>query len=283
MTNPLENQERLITRSSLIADFEQIGLRAGQVVIVHASMKALNGWIVGSAPTVIDALMAVLTPDGTLVMPTHSSDNTDPAGWRAPPVPEAWWDTIRVEMPLYRPDITPTRRMGIIAETFRRYPGVIRSSHPAFSMAAWGREAAVIMADHPLNNDIGPDSPIGKVYDRDGFVMLLGVGHGNNTSLHMAEILADWPDKKPDMSRSVMLIDGERQWVSYRADSINSDDFPALGAAYEAATNAVTIGMVAGATTRFMRQRPLIDFAVSWMTANRPASLQRTSPPTPSP
>lgn len=278
--SPYVETAPLFTTRTFIADFERIGLRAGQTIIMHSSMKALGGFVVGGPPAVIDALMHVLTPDGTLVMPAFSNNNTDPAPWKHPPVPEAWWEIIRAEWPPYRPELTPTRQMGIIVECFRTYLGVLRSSHPASSFVAWGKNAHYVIDDQPLDNYFGPNSPLDRVYELDGYVLLLGVGHANNTSLHRAEYLAEWPGKgPPEVTSSAILRDGKRARVTYSDISISDDDFPALGAAYEAETNAVTIDTIGKATVRFMRQRPLIDFAVKWMSANRSASLQTAEPP----
>lgn len=81
--------EPILTYDDLVTAFHACGLAAGQSVLVHSSMSKL-GWVVGGAVDVINALLDVLTPAGTLTMPTHSSDNTEPAHWQNPPVPEAW-------------------------------------------------------------------------------------------------------------------------------------------------------------------------------------------------
>ena len=256
---------RIMTTKTLVTDLARLGLCAGQTVLAHTSMKALDGYVVGDAPAVVDALMAVLTPAGTLIMPTHSSNNTDPVHWQIDPPAPAHWDLIRAEMPPYRPEITPTNRMGAINECFRNYPGVRRSAHPAFSFAAWGRQAEFITAGQALNNAVAEQGPIGRLYDLDGWVLLLGVGHGRNTSLHLADFRADYAPKTLEVNGSAMLVDGRRAWVTYRDDAIGADDFAELGAAYEAATGAVTVGQVGGATARFMRQRPLVDWAVGWL------------------
>jgi aminoglycoside 3-N-acetyltransferase len=78
----------------------------------------------------IQALMDVVTPEGTLVMPAFTGDNSDPADWSHPPVPEAWWPVIRAQTPAFDPAITPTHMMGRIAEAFRTWPRTIRSEHP---------------------------------------------------------------------------------------------------------------------------------------------------------
>jgi len=166
--SPDPTTPRIITTRSLIADFARVGLTAGQTLIVHTSMRALDGYVVGGPVAVVDALMDVLTPTGTLVMPTHSSDNTDPSSWQRPPMPSAHWETIRAEMPPYRLAITPTNRMGQINEAFRCYPGVRRSTHPAFSFAAWGEHARFVTTGQSLDNSVAERSPIGRIYDLEG-------------------------------------------------------------------------------------------------------------------
>lgn len=266
---------RLITEHTLIADFEALGLHAGQIVLMHSSLKALGGYVLGGASTVIDALLKILTPAGTLVMPAFTSDNSEPSYWQHPPVPPEWWDTIRAEWPPYRPAISVTRMMGAIVESFRMYPDVIRSAHPSASFIAWGAQANAIIADHALDFCVGERSPLARIYERDGNILLLGVGHGNNTSLHLAEYRSEWPGKDRLALQSSAILDaaGQRVRVSYRDIPIDDDDFPTLGMDYEQHGRAVTIGPIAGATARFMRQRPIVDFAVGWIAEHRQSDL----------
>ncbi len=82
------------TRSSLARDLRSLGIKAGDLVLVHSSLSSL-GWVAGGAPAVVLALRDVLGEGGTLVVPTQTGDNSDPKDWSRPPVPEAWWPLIR--------------------------------------------------------------------------------------------------------------------------------------------------------------------------------------------
>lgn len=263
-----------LTIESMADQLAALGLVAGQTVLVHSSMSKL-GWVVGGAEAVIRALLRVVTPSGTLMMPTHTTNNTDPAMWNNPPVPESWIPIIREHTPAYDPATTPSRYMGAIAELLRTWPGAIRSAHPVASFAALGPNADFLMADHRVEYDVGDGSPIGKLYELDGDVLLLGVGHGNNTSLHMAEFRADWPDKPWMTTGSAMLVNGERQWVAYDGLDIDGSDFEQLGAAYES-QHPIRRGKVGNAEVRFFKQRPIVDFAVEWMEYNRGTNKNKT-------
>jgi aminoglycoside 3-N-acetyltransferase len=255
-----------VTTASLVEDLGALGIDAGDRVVVHSSMSAL-GWVAGGPQAVVDAFRTVLTREGTLVMPTHTGQYTDPADWSNPPVPDDWIDTIRESMPPFRPAVTPSRGMGAIPECFRDYPDAVRSRHPVYSFAAWGSDADAIVADHGFDRPLGEGSPLADLYDLAADVLLLGVGHEVNTSLHLAEYRASL-SPETTTERAPVLDDGEPRVVEYEDIETSTDDFPDLGAAFERRVG-LEQGDVGAATAKLASQRALVDFAVDWLEANR--------------
>ena len=198
-------------------------------------------------------------------MPTHSGGLSDPASWVAPPMPLEWHGRIRAEMPAYDPAITPSRIMGAIPESFRTHPGVRRSAHPRQSCAARGPQAAFVADDHALDCAMGERSPLARLYDLDADVLLLGVGHDRNTSLHLAEYRASWPAKRHATFASLSRSTARARWLEVDDLDFDDSDFARLGEDFERDTGAVFVSNVGAATARLMRQRALVDYAADWM------------------
>jgi aminoglycoside 3-N-acetyltransferase len=263
--------EAPVTVESLAADLRRLALQAGAVVLVHSSLSQL-GWVCGGPSAVIIALREVLGGRGTIVMPAHSSDLSDPEGWEHPPVPQSWWEPIRRTMPAFDSQLTATRQMGAIAELFRLQPGVLRSYHPSDSFAAEGPEAAAITEGHSLAYGLGEESPLARIYERDGQVLLLGVGHANNTSLHLAEYRANFAGKKETVHKAPMIVDGERRWVEFADIDTNDEDFPRIGEEFARdGGGQVTQGPAGNGRALLMSQSELVDYAVGWMESYRTA------------
>lgn len=153
----------------LVEQLRGLGLPAAPVVVVHTAFKAV-GPVEGGPEGLIAALRAALGPEGTLVMPGMSDDDDHP----------------------FDPAVTTCRAMGVVADTFRRLPGVLRSDNPA-SFSAVGPLAPFITAPHPVAPPHGLDSPVGRVCALGGFVLLLGIDHSSDTTIHLAEVIARVP------------------------------------------------------------------------------------------
>lgn len=253
-----------ITRRRIAGDLTTLGVKEGMVLMVHSALSSL-GWVSGGAPAVILGLQDALGETGTLVMPAHSGHYSDPSHWENPPVPEAWIPRIRESMPAFDPDLTPTRGVGAIPECFRKQRGVIRSFHPQGSFTARGPRAEQILADHQLDFSFGEGSPLAKIYQRGGWILLLGVGQDSNTSLHLAEYRAAGQDRKIIQQGAPVLVMGDRQWVHFRELDEASEIFPEIGAAYLAGGGTCREGRVGEARASLFPQRELVDFGVEWL------------------
>jgi len=260
-TDVIERTPFVRTTDSLRNDLARLGLPREGALLVHSSLSAL-GWVNGGAVAAIRALLAALGPKGTLVMPAHSGDCSDPAVWQHPPVPQAWWQTVRDTMPVFDPLVTPTRGLGRIAELFRTWPGAKRSVHPAYSFGALGPLAESITANHSLDFGLGENSPLGRLYESAAWVLLLGAGYDSNTCFHLAEYRI--PDPKIVTEGAPAFVDGRHTWQPRREVVLNSEVFAALGEDFER-SGAVRTGVVGSATARLFPMRGAVDFAVGWL------------------
>jgi aminoglycoside 3-N-acetyltransferase len=252
-------------RPSIAADLRGLGLATGDAVLVHSSLRSL-GWVCGGPVAVVQALLDTVGPEGTVIVPTQTMDNSDPRHWSNPPVPESWWPVIREHMPAFDPAVTPSGGVGVIPETVRTWPGAVRSIHPHTSFAAVGSDAAALMAGHRLDCQLGEESPLAALERLDGKVLLLGVGYDRCTAFHLAEYRIPHPALF-EFSAAVRTPSG-RCWITYIDVATSSDDFAALGADYER-VGAVRRGLVGAAECRLFSVREAVGFASGWLAEHR--------------
>jgi aminoglycoside 3-N-acetyltransferase len=263
------------TIQSLSGELRTLGLREGQILLVHSSLRAL-GWTCGGIQALIMSLLEAVGPEGTLVMPAHSGDYSDPGLWENPPVPEPWQEYIRETMPAWRADLSPTRGVGTVPEVFRSMSGVKRSEHPQVSFCAFGPQADLITRDHKLAPDLGEGSPLARLYELDASILMLGTGYETCTSLHLAEHRASWPGKGTVRQGAPVMLEGRRQWVWFDIVDTDTDDFAACGADFQRdRPEAIAPGLVGLAECRLVSLRALVDYAVPWFARHRTST--RTS------
>lgn len=182
-----------LTQAEIAAGLRRLGLQAGAEVMVHSSLKSF-GRVNGGARTVIAALMEVLTPRGTLLMPSFNHNAIVEEGGAG----------------YYDPGATPTTN-GAIPDLFWRLPGVLRSLDPTHAVAAWGRSASAYTAGHHRTLTMGPRSPLGLLNAAGGYGLLLGVGFESNTFHHVVEMSRNVPCLgQRTEAYAVALPDGRR-------------------------------------------------------------------------
>jgi aminoglycoside 3-N-acetyltransferase len=208
----------IITKSRIVTDLRSLGLEAGQTVMMHASVKAI-GWIVGGPDVVLDAVLEVLTPTGTLMMYVAWDDGTYELDSWPPEKQQAYL----AECPGFDSAASRSYRdWGILTEYIRTRPGAHRSANPEWSMAAIGAKAQWLTEDHALQYGSGPGSPLDKLVQAGGKVLLLGSPLPNVTLLHYAENIAEVANKRVVRYRVPIMRGGRREWVAI--EEFDSED-----------------------------------------------------------
>jgi aminoglycoside 3-N-acetyltransferase len=172
----LERDYRRLVNSfddaALAAALRQVGVAPGDLLMVHSALDAFTGYS-GKPTDLIALLQAAVGPKGTLAMPTLSFSGTAVEHAASGAV----FDVRR----------TPSR-VGLLTELFRRSPSVVRSLHPTHSVAAWGAGARELVAGHEAEDTpCGPGSPYGRMLERRGKSLFLGVGVDCMTFFHAIE------------------------------------------------------------------------------------------------
>jgi aminoglycoside 3-N-acetyltransferase len=227
--------KRSVTRRRLTQQLHTLGLRPAAVLLVHTSFRAVRP--VESGPEgLIAALREALGPDGTLVMPSMSDDDDHP----------------------FDPNTTPCLGMGIVADSFWRLPGVLRSDSP-HAFAAAGPHAALLTAPHPIDIPHGLNSPVGRVWELDGQVLLLAVGDDADTTIHLAENLAGVRYRR--QKHAIILENGRLKRLEYAEIDHCTEKFALLDGWLEEKGQQRT-GIIGHAIARLARSRDIVDAAV---------------------
>jgi aminoglycoside 3-N-acetyltransferase len=240
-----------ITIKQLQTELQSLGIRAGDALMVHASVRSV-GPVEERGQGVLSALLDVLGPEGSLMAYTDFEPT--------------------LEVPYFDMKRSPARPdYGVLAELVRTYPGAVRSANPGASMVAIGAKAQWLCEEHSLDYGYGPGGPLGKLVSARGKVLLLGSDLDQVTLLHLAEHLADIPDKRVvKRPLNVMHDDGSIESVMIEefdtsnpvASSMPEKVFAAIVGSF-LATGAASSGRVGRALSYLMPATELVSYAVS--------------------
>jgi aminoglycoside 3-N-acetyltransferase len=181
-----------VTRAALRADLTALGLRPGDAVLAHGALSRV-GRLLNGPDAVVGALLDAVSPGGTVLAYTDWDARYDELLDADGRVPDEW----REHVPPFDPATSrASRDNGALPEFLRTWPGARRSGNPGASLAALGARAAWFTADHPLDHGYGPGSPLAKLVEAGGKVVMIGAPLDTMTLLHHAEHLADLPGKR---------------------------------------------------------------------------------------
>jgi aminoglycoside 3-N-acetyltransferase len=264
-------------------DLLELGVRRGTILLVQASLRTVAP-AAGGAGLVFDALMDVLGPQGTLVVPTFTSLNSTTSRVHKAIImsmsEEQRYDYISSLAP-FDPLQSPAEGMGVLAEYVRTRPDSVRSTHPHTSFAAVGPQAADLMSVHPLDSHLGPQSPLGRMHDADADSLLLGLDyHQGCTMIHLAEYMVARDQealglpvyRRAYRARTVASAAPDK-WETFEDLDLDDGDFKQIGAAYDAAGSVPRPGLrrgpVGAAETRLVGSAQIVAFATKWMHTHR--------------
>jgi aminoglycoside 3-N-acetyltransferase len=257
--------------AKLASDFRDLGVKPGDCVMLHASVRAV-GEIAGGPDQIHLALKDVLTPDGTLMMYAGCPRYYDEVG-RGNLTSEEEKEVLE-KLPPFDPETARAARdHGVLAEFFRTYPGNRVTPHVT-RFVAWGQHAAYLVSEQPWNYAFGVGSLLDRFLELDGKVLLLGADHDTVTLLHYAEHIVDIPDKRV-AQYLVPVAEGDRTvWRPQEefdsSDGVHAnwpDGFFALITDAYLKSEGNTGARVGNAMTHLFSARGLIEFALPVMRA----------------
>jgi len=247
-TNPDDHPH--VTGQEILAGLRDVGLGAGDVVMVHSSLSSL-GYVAGGADAVIDALLEAVGAQGTVVVPAFT------------------WGRFHQEHG-FTFDVAGASvadEVGVIPETFRQRPGAMRSRHVCHSVAAIGPHARQVMGAGVRS--FGPGSSFDALHQLNARVLLLGVGFTACTALHMVEEYRQVPYRsyRDFGDCRVLLPDGTTEpsrAVEYLKRQGYQNDFGKMDAVL-ARAGVLRTGRIGAAAVSNVRMRDLFDVTMALM------------------
>jgi aminoglycoside 3-N-acetyltransferase len=236
--------------SHIEAGLAMLGFTGAENIIMHTSLSAF-GYVQGGAPALLEAVRAHVN---TLVVPTFTYYTLVwPSEYRT----DDWKVELPIDGPMFRLDSPVSPDIGRVPQALLTRRNVLRSQHPALSFAAVGQHAHSILAAQTLDH---PYAPIGQLYALDGDVLLMGVDHRSNTSIHYGEYLAGRP-----------LLDR----YANSSDGVVHTYFPNCSAGFDQLEPRLTIQttQIGKATIKRMKVREIVDETLRALRRNPEALL----------
>lgn len=197
----------MITKAQILKQLEKFSEAKGRIVTVHTSLKAI-GKIEGGGEALLDALIEYFADNGGLLcIPTHT------------------WNS----------DVYDRRKsescIGVLPRLAAAHPDAVRTLHPTHSMAVFGVRKTVeefVKNEETADTPANPKGCYGKIFNDDGYVLLIGVGQNKNTYLHCVEEMLNTPDRLTDykVSKTIIHKDGteekrELYWFDNKIDDVS--------------------------------------------------------------
>ena len=234
----------MLTKMAIIEELKNLGLQKGMKILVHVALSKI-GYLENGPETLISAIKEIITEDGVIVMPAYNSYGE------------------------YKPNLS------IVNESFKNQNDIIRTNQLIASFAIWGNEKEKIAAnidytEDGLSFEAGEKSTLARLYENNGWSLMLGTDYSTCTILHLAENRATWPAK---IIFTEEYISREGKRIPFHDVAYQDEDFNEIGEAFESHyknDDSVFKSVIIGnAKCKLINQRSFVDFAVNWMNQNR--------------
>jgi aminoglycoside 3-N-acetyltransferase len=235
----------MVMVEQIVEGIRNLGVRPGDLLLVHSSLKSF-GTVEGGADAVAEALTRVVSPGGSVFVPTFNFAKLP-------------WDRQ-----------TTSSLTGAITEAFRKQPQAVRSDHPTHAVAGVGPLAQEILANHEKHHPFGENSPLWRLWRRNAWVLLIGCGHVSSSMIHVAEEVAGVPYLERTRSQKVVTPDGFREVALRRPNCSNS--FIRIDAPLRA-MNQIIDGDIGPSHLMLMRSHDIVSTAVEMLRADPYAFL----------
>jgi aminoglycoside 3-N-acetyltransferase len=260
-----------VTKEILVSELKKLGVSSNQILEVHSSLNSFD-YVIGGARTIVDALMELSGDTGTLLMPTQTSDNSEPSDWENPAIAPELYKTVRNSIPPYNASLSDIPWMGEVVENFRHRDGVIISNHPHVSYAAWGRYAKLLCNRQSLHFALAEESPAARLYELKGNVLLFGVDFDKATCMHLAEYRCDARPIK--IEGACVQTENGPKWKKYLDLDIDSDVFIKVRQIMQR-KNMVKQTMIGGCRVMYFSASAAIDEATRYLERTQVYELYR--------
>jgi len=240
----------MFIKSDIHKQLKEMNAPQNKIVLAHSSLKAV-GEVEGRGEGLLEALIEYFTADGGLFcVPTHT------------------WAYLLDENRFSLDMLSNETCIGTLPNIAAGHPQAHRSSHPTHSIAVFGNDdlaEELIKDDIYCNSPASPKSSHGKIYEQDGYILLIGVGHNRNTYIHCVEEILNIPNRLTSFEvptkirlKSGEIITGKTRYHSAEGIGDVSARYPQYEPAFRY-HNCITDGYIGNAKTQLVSARKIKD------------------------
>lgn len=257
----MDREAGIITKEDIKVMLHQMGIRKGMLVYVQSALRSF-GHVVGGAQAIIEALMETVGYEGTIVMPAFTRNLSDPSAYRNGTVPRSSWETIRESAIPFDKKLSVPHNMGEVTVQFMRNDAVLRSNHPMTSFLAWGKYAKLIVEKQPLHFSLSKESPLGKVAELNGYVLMLGMNYDKCEMFHLAQYSSN---KTPVRIYNYAIEKANKlNWIKFLDLELNSAGYKMIGEMMEE-KHIVKSAYLGNSTCRMFSAREAVACATAYL------------------